>query len=280
MKQLSVLLVCAAMMAPSVQAWTVRSDFEEGTVGEIATGGDGLTSNAGQATISDVRAQSGKQSLKAEVQEGKTAYGGRIDFPSKLTEGDEIWFRAYWYYPTNWIFDTDAVGLKTMRIKVQESGGGNVGYHSIYIADSNRTVRPHSEIRTAEFNDVVYQKSSNGTYGQFVPQNEWHCFEIYVKLHSESGKGVYRIWQNGTLVFEDASVPTLGSQTDNSPFVLIGNYFNGTGPQTQSAYVDNIVVTNEVPVNRDIHGNPMIGMSEMQGDKAAPPNPPGAISIE
>jgi hypothetical protein len=257
-------------------AWTRTADFEGGVVGDYALGSNALSNRAGQATFSNSFAHSGTRSLKAEVQAGKNAYGGRISLPSALSEGDEIWYRAYWYYPAGFDFTTDAVGLKTMRINTQDSAGNSSGYLSIYRAENGGNIRPHGEVVTKNFNTWLYNNYPGGTTGQVIGTGVWHCLEMYVKFSSVPGRGVYRIWQNGKLVFEDTANQTLGASTNRSTFVLVGNYFNGGASKTQAPYVDDIVITNQRPAQVDSQGNPMIGL--VGGAIIAPPNPPGQIN--
>lgn len=269
------LFICLSLNISQLYAWTRTADFEGGTVGDYAIGSNALTGRAGQATYANKFPHTGTRALQAHVKAGKNAYGGRIAYPSVLREGDEVWYRAYWYYPAGFDFTTNAVGLKTMRINTEDSSGNSSGYLSIYRSQNNGRVRPHGEVVTQDFNTWLYNNYPGGTTGQVIGTGVWHCFEMYVKFSSVPGKGVYRIWQNGKLVFEDTVNKTLASSTSKSTFVLIGNYFNGGAPKDEDAYVDDIVITNQRPSQTDSHGNPMIGLAG--APIIAPPNPPGSV---
>ena len=87
--------------------------------------------------------------------------------------------------------------------------------------------------------------------GKVINIDSWNTCEIYVKFSSDPSKSIIRFWQEGNLVFEAADVvATLASSNSISDRVLIGNYYNGNAPKTQSAYIDNIVVTSDSP---DVH---------------------------
>ena len=113
-----------------------------------------------------------------------------------------------------------------------------------------------------------------GAYGQkVITTGNWYALEMYVKFSSKPGQGIYRIWEDGNLIFEDKDTATFRNPTDVSTYVLIGNYWNGSGPKIQAPYVDDVVITNQKPSRIDANGNPMIGLG-LAGLALAPPNPP------
>ena len=258
-------------------AWTVTADFEDGTIGELATGSDGLSNNAAQATYTNEHVFSGSQALKAQVNSGGTAFGGMIQYPSGLGEGDEVWYSARWYFPSSWEFTTTS-GQKLMRIGTT-AGGGN--WWDIYIDKDTHQIEPHTDLGASKiaFNDYKYGESSlitgpRGQHGKVIKIDSWNTYEIYVKFSSDPSKSIIRFWQEGNLVFEAAGVvATLGSSNSISDRVLIGNYYNGNAPKTQSAYIDNIVVTSDPPPNTDAHGNPMIS------ERPFTPKPPKSLFV-
>lgn len=275
------LLLCILASTSQAYAWNMQKNFEDGIVGEIATGSDGLTMNAAQATYDKTHVYSGNMALNAQVWAGATAYGGAINYPSSIGEGDEVWYRARWYFPTSWQF-TNTSGMKIMRI-AGSAGGGD--WWDIYIDKDTHQIEPHTDLGTAKvaFNTYKYNQSPllNGPHGQHgepVKIDAWNTYEIYVKFSADPNKAIIRIWQEGKLVFNCAGVvPTLGSSSNKSDRVLVGNYYNGNAPKTQSAWVDDIVVTSDRPSNSDDYGNPMIGMTN--GPMAARPNPPESLNL-
>ena len=87
----------------------------------------------------------------------------------------------------------------------------------------------------------------------------WHAYEQYVKFSATAGKGIFRFWQDGKLIFEDKITPTLASSSQ-SDFIYLFTYWNNNAPATQSLYIDDAIVTNERPNNTDAAGNPFIGV--------------------
>lgn len=245
----------------------VNLDFEDGSDGEYAIGADALNQRAGQATYSSNYSYTGTSSLKAEVQEGRTPFGGRITLGRNLSEGDEIWYRARWFFPMGWQF-TSGSGMKLMRIGLVSKENRSRGYWDIYIDNPTLRIEPHTDLGVAKkgFNAYKYNESSlivgsHGQHGEVVKMDTWNTYEIYVKFSAQSENSIIRIWQEGLLVFEcKGVVPTLSESTDKSNFVLIGNYFNGTGPKTQSAYVDDVTITSQRPEHKDSSGNFFLGL--------------------
>lgn len=258
------LIALFSFISGNAYSWTRSAGFEDGTIGELAIGSDALSSNAAQATYDDTHVFSGDQSLKAQVWAGGTAFGGAIAYPSTLGEGDEVWYRARWYIPADWIFTTES-DQKTMRI----SGAGGGAWWDIYLDSVTHRVVPHTDANAkVPFNTFVYTDSplrtaSGGNHGEPARIDDWNTFEIYLKLSATAANSIIRIWQDGNLIFDcDGVVPTLNTASNVSDRVLIGNFYNGAGPQTQSLWVDNVVITSDTPSNTDSEGNPYIGAGE------------------
>jgi hypothetical protein len=196
--------------------------------------------------------------------------GGSFNFPTALGEGEEVWVRGYLYFPAGFDFSASGQGLKTLRIHVKTSSGGNEGYHDVLI---NNGLTVGSEIGNPQF---APNNPSRNSIGQPITTGKWHAIEMYVKYSATPGKGVYRVWQNGNLIFEDKLTHTLRSSSSKADFIYLFTYWNGGAPKTQKAYVDDFIVTNQRPSNTDAHGNPYIGVSGTVSI-TPPPNPPSAI---
>ncbi len=242
-------------------AWTVKSNFEDGILGEKANGADGFTGAFSKTIYSNAQVHSGSQSAEVGIDAGVTGFGqwgGSFNFPSALYEGDEIWFRTYLYFPHGFPFSTDSGFLKTMRIHTVSSNGDNEGYHDILIRDSGDHIVVGSEITGDWYANNPDWKLNGGP----TTTGQWHALEHYVKFSSVSGEGITRVWQNGVLIKEDTITKTLGSSTSQSDFIYLFTYWNGGAPATVKAYVDDVIITSETPSNVDAAGNPFIGLTE------------------
>jgi len=254
-------------------AWVINSDFESGIIGKKADGPSGFSGARGLTVYSNERSHSGKQSAKATITEGDVGWlqwGGTFDYPD-LHEGDEIWFQAYIYWPTDWVW-TD--GPKSLRIHIADSGGANRGYYDIFLKPWE--IHIGSEVGNPEFSTNVYPRNHiagkrDGDVGRWVP------LEMYVKFSAKPGQGIYRVWKDGKLIFEDKLTRTLISSTDKSDFIYLFTIWNNGAPATQSNYIDDITITNEKPSNTDAHGNAYIGTGDVTFKTIAKPNPPSSI---
>lgn len=258
------LLALIVTYSSYANAWTINSDFESGTVGTKAIGTSGLsgafkyTVYANDKSNYSTGAQSAKVSIDANT-DGWSDWGGSYSFPSNLGEGDEIWFRTYIYFPTDFDYSATGQGLKTLRIHTRSAGGSNEGYHDVLISNAGGGLSISTEIKGGFFANNPRSKWEN--QGKKTPKGVWHAIEMYVKFSSVAGGGIYRVWQDGELIFEDKVTKTLESSTSVSDGIYIFTYWNGLAPKTQSAHLDDIVVTTDPPGKLDKAGNRFIGLS-------------------
>lgn len=274
------------LVTTQAQALLIESDFELGTIGEKAQGPSGATFARRQTLYSNEQALSGTQSAKGTVDAGSVGskeWGFDYVYPA-IAQGDELWFRTWFYFPNNWLFTT---GPKQTRIQTETAGGANVGYFDFFIRES--FIKMNSEV-AASF------PAPSGCFNPSIPslflcnmgpqekhvididmnalRGTWIAVEMYVKFHATPGQGIYRTWLNGKLVFEDLDSPTLKSSTDVSRRILIHTQWNNGAPQTQSNYYDDIIIAdqNNAPSNKDSAGNLYIGTGNVIFK--AGPNPP------
>ncbi len=292
MKPATILFFTIFFFSSHALAWTIKADFEDGTVGARAESPtDAFHMAAGRSYYANTPALSGNQSASVSVKKGETGYGvwgGGFTFPQKLKEGDEIWYRVNVYYPTGWSFSCKSCsqGMKFMRIKTASATGSSEGYIDTYIRGDNGGSNGNDPGTGGAI--VADSEILNGFYGTGkttqdivnlgtrINRNQWYTYEIYVKFSSVRGKGIYRIWQDGNLIFEDLVAGTLLTPTSQSNVALLYTYWNTGAPATQTSYVDDIVITNEVPSRKDAQGNPYIGVGP--SIYAAPPGWPSGGS--
>lgn len=230
-------------ISPSVFAWNISSDFESGIVGQVAMGSNALDYAGSVTTISGTLAHSGSKSIKMAWDTGMNGWGachGEINFPSRVSEGGEVWFRAYTYFQPGWQWNE--AQTKFMRLKTASGHLSLMAKSGIFYLSN-------------EIND--YDSSWQSPI-QITPiaNGQWICLEIYVRFSTTNG--IIRLWKDGILFAEDRS-PTLKSG-ETAYLAYLMNTWNSPGsPKSQIQYFDNIVLTNERPFNRDSAGNYMIG---------------------
>lgn len=276
MNKTSALLLFSILSTSQAFAWTVSADFEQGTIGTIAySNADAFHSSNANSFYADTPALSGSQSVSLTAIEGETGFGswgGYLSHPT-LYQGDEIWYRVNVYYPTGWDFSCGGCteGMKFMRIHTLSADGSNQGYHSTLIkgGSTGGLLNINTEVTGAFYNNNTADEFRN--LGNPVLRENWHTYEIYLKISSVAGQGIYRVWQDGVLMFEDKESPTLRSSTSKVNGALLYTYWNNGAPKTQTSYADDIILTNEIPGRKDAAGNPYIGVGS--SIYVAPPKP-------
>ncbi len=279
------LFIALTLFTTHAFAWEITADFEGGTIGEKAESPnyDAFGIAAGNSKYASSPAISGSQSASVFAKQGSTGFGvwgGGFDFPQDLKEGDTIWARLNVYYPSGWTFDCSPCtqGVKFMRIHTKSSGGSNEGYHSNLIkgGSTGGLITADSEVNGSPF----WINNNNGAglrnLGTPAGRNQWITYEMQIKFHSKTNQGIYRIWQDGNLIFEDLKTATLRSSTSSADLIYIYSYWNNGAPKDQTSYIDDIVITNEIPGRTDSNGNSYIGVGP--SIYISPPNPPSPIT--
>lgn len=236
-------------------------DFESGLPGATARG-DAAFSDAMETKYSNERAFAGTQSARMSVTGGSTAFGewGAIrNLPAKVKEGEELWFRVATYFPTTFNYTANP-RLKFLRVHTMSDASANQGYIDLYILPNGKFSYDNEILNTVTFD-----------LGAPVQKGKWETYEVYVKFSSVSGQGIFRVWQNGKLIHENKSWQTLRGSSSYSDRVHIFTYWNGGAPQSQSAFVDDVVITTTRPSARDSAGNYMIGTSPVNAKRPAAP---------
>lgn len=281
MKRFSV-LITFLFFSSHLSAWTINADFEGGTVGQKAKANNAFTGAFRDTKFSNAQVHSGSRSAIASIAAGDQGFGrwgGSWDYPD-LFEGDEMWFRLWVYFPSGFSFSCGGCsqGMKFMRIHTASPSGSNEGYHSTLIENS---MNIDSEVNGKSFysNNGPAPFPAVNNVGSAVTTGTWHAFEQYIKFSSKPGQGVYRFWQDGKLIFEDKRTATLRSSNSKSDFLYLWTYWNNGAPKSQSAYIDDVIVTNEKPSGIDAQGNPFVGLGKVSNNNKpnntiSPPKPP------
>jgi len=266
-------LALALAVSSGASAWQKKIDFNTGTAGAKAFG-DTAFNDATSATFSKDQVFEGAFSAKNSIQQGQEGFGdwgGIINFPSKVPAGGEVWFRVRTYYPSGFSFSANP-WLKFLRLHTTDaSGTSNYGYDDWYINLRDATY-PYQFIYEGE--QVWYQFGKKSDAPQF---NKWETYEMYVKFDtvpaSKGGKAVVRFWKDGVLIGESKDRITLKNANAFANAAYIFTYWNGGAPQTQTMYIDDVVLQTDTPAARDAQGNPYIGVGAQNPAQAAPKPP-------
>lgn len=237
-------------------AWTQVGDFEGGVVGQPANGATGMNEAFSKSSISSDRAFDGTKSAKMGIDAGTTgssSWGGIMYHPVNLYEGSEVWFRVSTNFPASFNL-TGNPRLKFLRVHTLSSAGGNDGYLDLYILPQGGFSHDNELTGISTIEGV-----GGAPFGKAIVKDVWESYEVYVKFSAQPGNGIFRAWQNGKLIYENKIQRTLSSSSSWSDRAHLFTYWNGNAPQTQSMYVDDVIITSDRPSCQDENGNYMIG---------------------
>lgn len=261
-------------------AWTIDQSYDSLSNGAKCPGW-GST----QSVISSDKSASGGKSCKQKITGGEFGFGewgGILAFPEKLLKGDEVWIRVRNYFPVGFDYSADP-WLKFLRVSTNQSNGDNRGYNDWYI-NKKGDLPPFRFIYEGR-QDLAWHKVGEASHA--IKLGVWETYEFYIKFDTKSvdegGSGRMRAWKNGVLMKDMTDRATLNSATDYSERLHIFTYWNDStdpvgAPKSQSSYIDDVVITNERPLNTDSFGNSAIGMGGyVPARVSAPPRPPVLI---
>jgi len=266
----SVFLASLCGFAAAASAGTWQYDFNEGTNG-AAYRSELDVANAVYDT--SIRYGSSGASVKSTINSGAEGSIGVRSWvlPNSVGKGDQIWVRFRTYYPSNFSFATNTGFLKFIRL--YDTGAG---YFDMLInnngANSSGFTQQHEVLVDRAQPQVHFADSTTSPH-----RGQWETWEVYIKL-DETTNGRWRFWRNGVLLKDQPSM-TLISASSRKTKLLITDYWNGGAPQTQSMYLDDLIITTDTPSARDAAGNAMIG----PGDNfvaTRTPNPPTTVAVQ
>jgi hypothetical protein len=298
---ISVILVCF-LSSGTAYGWKMEETFDVQPLGvkPVYSGDGGIEWFSGTKT-SNTQAYGGRGRSAALSITGGTSgwgqFGGIMTYPSPIKEGGEIWWRIRTFMPASYDYSSSTFALKFMRVHTRAAGSkANNGFLDLYIKPSGQMMfqsevgHEHSPGVWWGQDNQMFSAQSNGLerLNPVVALNGWETYEVYTKFSSVPGSGIYRVWKNGVLVYENLTWNTFKSPDDpntssdsipsESEAAYLFTYWNGNAPQTQTMYVDDLVVTNETPVTKDSSGNRYIGMGAVASTSApestSPPMPP------
>lgn len=215
------------VIKPDKRLWERKTSFTSLPVGSSAREAAGLS----EAFSNTVIAMNGDtQCASMGISAGQTGFGiwgGIMDHPINLIEGNELTFRIETFFPVGFDF-TGKPRLKFLRVHT-ESVGGNDGYLDLLILPQGGF---------SHGNEIVGRDSINngGTpFGKPIVPGVWETYEVFVKFSAT--QGIYRVSQNGLIIYENTAQKTLKSSTSYSDKSYIFTYWNGGAPKSQHMFV-------------------------------------------
>jgi len=244
----------------AANAWEQKLDFELGINKSDGFGYTGTT-----VTQSNTISQKGAYSAKVHFPAGDTCWdstltcGAFLKMPSQVGVNEELWTRAYIYFPVGWDWgDQDGNGQWRKILRYQVAGRGRISIQNVWPGGPSTISEIVGNTEAGNNYDYYSQFTHNS-----LPIGRWFAIEQYVKFGTTDATTRHIIWLDGNLIFDSKNIPTnnpaFGTSSDKCDAVFLFTYWNGKVRTTQDAYIDNVIMTTDQPSGRDIHGNPMIG---------------------
>lgn len=209
-------------------------------------------------------------------------FGGGIDLPSGIGEGQEFWLGFWMYIPSGFSFATNTGMLKYIRFDTTNNVGRieNMVVNGLYNGQPSANQVGWALIREGSGNDKP-QSQTNFVSNRNMIRGAWNWVEMYMRPSNNPALSVRRIWLNEQFVCErvgatnryinnsgvlttqaittgDILLPTPSSVVNN---VYFSTYWNGNSPQNQAWNVQRVIAHNNVAqlTGVDEYGNPMMG---------------------
>jgi hypothetical protein len=235
---------------PSGGGFDLLRDFESGAVGTSCNRkSDGFSDLAGAAVYSTEQALGGTQCAKLTVQSGAEGFGqwgGAVTFPQNVGQGGHLWVQLKIYIPASFIIDTPSNGsLKYIRIRQATSVGGNAGFFDLQMQDDDKAAG-EGDFRMLKEGQAVWQNfGADGTLTRDTVLTHTLHMVMDATLPASGGTSRIRFWQGNTKLVDSGTIKTLINATDYADALYLFTYWNGTAPQTQSLYVDDIRISSD-----------------------------------
>jgi len=273
-------------------AWTHHIDCEDGAPGTLPANQKGTDAAYwGTNTLySTEQVGTGKQSCKFSIKQGSEGWpgtGGPLEWgaifklPVAVNVGEELWTRVSVFLPNDFQIVSNSGMLKFIRLHTR-TATTNTGCLDLLMGDKRIPLWDQLLKRDSYPPYVMsFEGRPRLTMVGTRPTDDpvlgrWETYEVYVKLDSVSvdngGMGIVRVWKNNKLISNGTNQVAASDKTGIIDSIYLFTYWNGTAPADQYAYMDDMIITNERPANRDANGYAFIGAPIMGGKAPVPPS--------
>ena len=164
-------------------AWTEKVNFENGTV----DGADGFSGFVGSEVYINTNlnyVQNGAYSVRVHFLAGDRCWDSSLTCGAHqsietLGNGEELWIRAYYYFPPGFNWDSQGSDVWRKILRYMVSGAGNTGLMCIRESSSRCEIMGSTEAST-------YYSYNDQKTGQYLEAGNWYCIENYTKSRSLS----------------------------------------------------------------------------------------------
>lgn len=215
------------------------------------------------------------------------AWGGAVEFPDAIAQGQEFWYGMYVRIPSgyNWNHGSGVSKpgfIKFLRVN-NSANGQRIEHHVINGSWDGNGAADSAQIGWSLANefDVKSQSETHKQTDLIMTLDWWVWVEFYIYAHSDPAQAIRRLWVGEQLTFErvgpnnrwrnaagsyqtetlssgERSLPNSGATLTS---VMHGTYWNGYAPQSQSYHIQKIVAHNVAAevLAVDAFGNKMMG---------------------
>ena len=269
-------LAFAFVLAPvKAHSWTTSLGCEGSSL-------DGRVNWGTGTSLSTAQAAGGSQSCKLNIAKGSEGwpssggpmeFGVIVPFPTPVRVGEELWARVKLFVPVGFSLSTNTGMLKFIRFHAK-TAQTNAGYLDVLLGTGS-TPLWNATLKRDEYPPYVvgFEGRPGLTFIGTRPKDDvamgrWEAYEVNVKVGTSVSNSRVRFWKNNRMVAEVSQISAV-DESGSLDGLFLFTYWNGTSPQSQHLYVDDIAVTSDIPANRDSGGNPFIGGS-IADDSSAP----------
>ena len=149
--------------------------------------------------------------------------------------------------------------MKFFRLHTRSGATGkNTGYNDLYIDRADQTTSVLRTIKEVHNRWAVYN-------GAAIRRDQWERYEMYLSIDDvpvdQGGRGRFRVWRDGVLIFNRTDVPTIVAADDLVDAFYLFTYWNNERPPDNHCYIDDLVIATSAspPPQKDASGNVFIG---------------------
>lgn len=224
-----------------VNKWKMETRFDLIPLGFQAQELNGITEAFRNTIIFESPDTLGEKCARMAIAKGSTGFGswgGITKHKDKLYEGDEVELDITTWFPGE--FEPEAnPRLKFLRVHTRSDVNSNEGYLDLYILPNKYNYRFSHDNEVTGFSSI----NNNGTpFGLPLRANKWEQYSVYIKLHSDPLIGQYKVYQNGSLIYQRTG-KTLLTPTSYADYSYIFTYWNEGSPKNQHMFVKKFSVT-------------------------------------
>lgn len=229
-----------------------------GTTGSWGAEGHGTNDDV---EVSNDTARTGSYSLKF------TFYGDYTETPPQEdafaeqnfnigTSVQELWVMFYLYWPSGFAMPSSASPTNNKFLMVWSSEGqtSSLFYDLEYFNSTTPTFLPkcagNGTINTCAVTSASdIRPYTATTQAMDTSTGAWRKYKMHMRVDTGTGDGFYRLWEDGTLVYENEDITSTDAPCDDGYLVagyLLG-WANSGFESTQIIYLDDITISDSDP---------------------------------